>query len=267
MQSDDPLIQGTPNNGSASWLETLLDEYRGCTKPSCTTCGAMEFRRLYWAEAARHTGVLTADIESSRYHGALLKRLRSSDRDATVRALVAGLRQLSSKWGYSDALRTIILDLYPPLVMHGVQMNLTSELSGTPAGDCLARMLKHAESLKAERARREAFQSPEAAQERKRTQREAKAQAHAFRLSEKRKRNTQRLRLIAELARLSVAERLLRFAEDETLNLDCVAPDLIPGEETEFVKMEEATAVALIARIDRRRGKWGRLRRMLERRF
>jgi len=127
-------------------------------------------------------------------------------------------------------------------------------------------MAAHDEWIRAERARREAYESPQAVEERKRVRREERARAHALRQSQTRKRNAERLELLAALARLSVVERLSQFAMDPALNLDGVPPELIPGQEGELVGLETAAAVALIARIGRRKGEWGRLRRMLQRR-
>ncbi len=110
--------------------------------------------------------------------------------------------------------------------MHGIPMNLTTELSGTPAGEGLARMEAHDESIRAVLARRAAYESPQAVEERKRVKWEERARAHALRQSQTRNKNTERLGLLAALARLSVVERLSRFAMDPALNLDCVSPDL-----------------------------------------
>lgn len=151
---------------------------------------------------------------------------------------------------------------YPPV--HGVLMALDSELSGTPAGDALARMREHAERIIAERKRREAYESPQAVEERKRVKREQRAIAHALRQSETRRRNAERLELLAALARLSAAERLSLFAKDAALKLDCVPAQLIPAQESDLNDLGMETAVALVARIGRRKGAWGRLRRMIE---
>ena len=252
------------------WLEAVLvhaRDTRWCTRPYCTTCGCLEFRRAFWTAAARQAGVGTARLKSACHPHSFFEGFSAGEREATVRALVAGLRQLPPEWGNTEAFRTIIIDLYPPLIMHGVPMALADELSGTPAGEVLARMEAHDESIRAERARREAYESPQAVEERKRVNREEKARAHALRQSQTRKRNTKRLGLLASLARLSVAERLSRFAMDPALNLDCVSHELIPAQETELVDLETATAVALIARIGRRKGEWGRLRHMIEHRL
>lgn len=255
---------------SGGWLEAVLVDARDagwCTRPYCTTCGCLEFRRAFWTAAAQQAGVGTARFESARHPRGFFEGVSAGEREAIVRTLVAGLRQLPQQWSDSEAFRTIIIDLYPPFIMHGVPMALATELSATPAGEGLARMEAHAESIRAERARREAYESSQAVEERKRIRREEKARAHALRQSQTRKRNTERLGLLAALARLSVAERLSRFAMDAALKLDCVSPELIPAQESELVDLETATAVALIARIGRRKGEWGRLRSMIEHRI
>lgn len=255
---------------SGGWLEAVLvdaREARWCTRPYCTTCGCLEFRRAFWGAAARQAGVGTARLRSARHPRDVFEGFSAGEREATVRALVAGLRQLPPEWCATEAFRTIIIDLHPPLITHGVPMVLATELSGTPAGEGLARMVAHDQSIRAERERREAYESLRATEERKRVKRVEKARAHSLRQSQTRKRNTERLELLAALARLSVAERLSRFAMDPALNLDCVSPELIPAQEGELGDVETATAVALIARIGRRKGEWGRLRRMIENRL
>ena len=234
--------------------------------PYCTTCGCMEFRRAYWTAAARQAGTGTG-CESARHPRGLFKHFSGSEREVIVRTLVAGLRQLSPKWIDSDAFRTIIIDLDPPLVIHGVPMVLDIELSGTPAGEGLAGMRAHAERVRTERQRRVAYDSPRAAEERKCAKREERASAHALRQSQARGRNAERLELLSALARLSAAERLRRFATDPALNLECVTAELIPAKESDLVDLEAAHAVSLVTRIGKRRGAWGRLRRMIERRL
>ena len=61
------------------------------------------------------------------------------------------------------------------------------------------------------------------------------------------------------------AERLSRFATDPALILDIVSGELIPAQERDLVGLGKAEAAALVARIDRRKAAWGRLRDMLER--
>ncbi|MEW6246445.1 MAG: hypothetical protein AB1555_07025 [Nitrospirota bacterium] len=73
--------------------------------------------------------------------------------------------------------------------------------------------------------------------------------------------------MLAVLASMSGAERLSRFATDSAVNLDSVPPELIPTQESEVANLGVAEAVALVARIGRRKGAWGRLRRMIEHRL
>ncbi len=258
------------NRDSGGWLEVVLVDARDarwCMRPHCTTCGCLEFRRAFWNAAARQAGAGTARLKSACHPRDFFEGFSIGEREATVRALVAGLRQLPPEWVGTEAFRTIIIDLYPPLIMHGVPMDLATELSGTPAGEGLARIKAHDQSIRAEQARREAYENPQAVEERKRVKRVEMALAHTLRQSQTRKRNAERQGLLAALARLSVAERISRFAMDPAIKLDCVSPELIPAQEGDLVDLETATAVALIARIGRRKGKWGRLRRMIEHRL
>ena len=258
------------NRDSNSWLEAVfVDAQDGgwCVRPYCTTCGCLEFRQTYWAVAAQQIGMrITQDKSTHRARG-FLEGFSSGEREAIVQSLVAGLRQLSPQWSDSEAFRTIIIDLDPPSVMCGVPMVLDAELSATPAGEELGRMRTRAKWLSAEQGRLRAYDSPEAVEERRRVKQEEKVRAHALRQSLKRKRDAERLDLLATLARLPVAERLSRFAMDPALKLDLVSPELIPAQESDIVDLERATAVALILRIDRRKGKWGRLRRLIEHRL
>lgn len=252
---------------ASGWLEAVLVGAQGagwCMRPYCTTCGCVEFRRAYWAAAARQAGIASR-FESARLPRDFFVGVSAVERDVLVRTLIAGLRELPPIWSNSDAFRTIIIDLDPPLILHGVPMALDTELHSTPAGEALARMRAHSEEARARRDRQQAYESPQAVEERKRVEREKRAIAHASRQSETRRRNAERLELLAAaLARLSPAERLSRFATDPALKLDCVSAELIPAQERDLVDLEKGMAVALLARIGWRKGPWGRLRRMLE---
>lgn len=251
------------------WLEAVLiraQRERWCTKPYCTTCGALQFRWAYWTAAAREAGI-DIKFDSAPRPRDLFAGVSAADREVLVRTLVSGLRALPPRWCGSQAFETLISDLDPPLLRHGVAIALGAELSGTPAGEVWEEMRADAREARARRKQQEAYESPEAVAERRRLKSEAKAIAHARRQSESRRRNAERLELLAALARLSPTERLSRFATDPALNLDSVSHELIPMQEGELVGLEETTATALIARIGRRKGEWGRLRRLLEHRL
>lgn len=253
------------NRDSVGWLEAVIVGAQNsgwCTRPYCTTCGCLEFRRAYWVAAARQAG-MTSRFASARLPRGILVEVSSAEREMLVRTLVAGLRLLPRRLSDSEAFRTIIIDLDPPLILHGVPMDLDTELAGTPAGEALARMRAHAEMVRARGKQREAFESPQATEERKRVKMETRAAANALRQSETRRRNAERLELLADLARLPAAERLSRFATDPSLNLDWVSAELIPAHEGDLTNLEMAKATALLTRIGRRKGAWGRLRRMI----
>lgn len=251
---------------SGDWLEGVLVSAREagwCVRLGCTTCGCLEFRQAFWAAAARQAG-MAGWFESTRHPRDILAEVSSSDREVLVRTIVASLRGLPSMWGESAALQIIIIDLDPPLIQHGVPMALDTELLGTPAGETLAQMRADTERRREASERHRANNNPKAVEERKRVRLEKSAISHALRQSETRRKNAERLELLAALARLSPAERLSRFATDPALNLDCVSAELIPAQEKDLIGLERATATALLTRIDRRKGAWGRLRRMLE---
>jgi len=253
---------------ATGWLKEILSRGGWCTSPHCTTCGALEFRRAVWLEAARQAGVdVTSRFGRRDRSLAFLEMMSAVEREATVRAVVAGLRGLPSELVATEGFRTIMIDLHPPLLLHGVPMSLGEELAGTPAGEALARMEAHAAAVWAARARRAEYESPEAVEERRRRKRAKRARAHAARQARGRRRNAERLALLEALGHLPVSERLSRFASDPAINLDAISPDLVPTKEHEIADLDRETAVALIARIGGRRKEWGRLRRMLERRF
>lgn len=207
---------------SGDWLEAVIVGARDaqwCTKPFCTTCGCMEFRRAFWAAAARQAGIDNR-FEIGHLPHDIMAGVSEAGRERIILNLVAGVRQMPAKWSDSDAFRTIVIDLDSALIRHGVPIVLDAELSATPAGDGLARMRAHAEWVSAERERREAYESPQAVEERKRAKGEKRESAHALRQSQSRGANARRLELLAALACLSAPERLSRFAMDPALNLD-----------------------------------------------
>ena len=250
-----------------NWLEAVLiraKDARWCTQPYCTTCGSMEFRRAYWAAAARQAGI-PGPFGGARFPRDLFEGVSIAEHEVLVRTMVAGLRELSAERCGSAAFRTMIIDLDPPLLRHGVPMALDTVLSGTPAGKALAGMRAHSQELIDRQKRREAFESPEAIEERYRVRREESAIAQARRQSETRRRTAERKSLLAALASLSPAGRLTRLATDPKLNLDHVSPELIPVQQSDLIGLDKALVGELIARIGRRRGPWADLRRILER--
>ena len=255
------------NREDVCWLESVLVRARDaewCTRPYCTTCLCLDFRNAVWATAARQAGI-DCNVETGLLPHHVIAGIAVDDRDAVLRTVVAGLRQLPRRWTDSDAFRITMTDTDYLLRRHGVPIVLDAALSGTAAGEALSQMRSHFQEVEAEREQRRVYESPQAAQERSRLKREQRAIAHTSRQAETRRKNAERSELLAALARLSPVERLSRFAKDPALILDSVSAELIPAQKRDLVGLGKAEAAALIARIDRRKGAWGRLRDMLER--
>lgn len=254
---------------SRGWLEAIIvralaDNW--CTKPYCTTCGTLRFRMAYWIEAAKQSGIKPFE-RAVRHPNAWLAQFSVEERETIFQMLVGGLRQLPLRAHYTEAIRTIFCDLDARPAAQGAPFDLDTAVAGTPAGAELARMRAHAARLAEMRQRREDFDNPQAIEARrrvKRAKRQQREREHALRQS---RRNAERLKLLAALARLSTAERLSRFATDQTLNLDLVPAELIPAQANDLIGLAATEARELITRIDRRRGPWGRVRGMIESRL
>lgn len=226
----------------------------------------MKFRRAYWAAAAREVG-LEGCFKPARLPREILAGVSATDHNSLVQALLAGLRDLRSSATESDAFRTIILDLDPLFIKHGVATSLDSALSGTPAGAALGRMRAHADLLRTKRAQLSAYESPPAIEARQRAKRERRAAVQAQRRLDKQRRDLARRELLQKLSGMSPSERLSRFVSDPELIFDTVPAELVAIPDTDLADLNEADAIALISRIGERRGAWGRLRRLLKERL
>lgn len=255
------------NYQAASWLEIILEEARvanWCVRPFCTTCGGMEFRRAYWAAAARQAGV------ASRlgYHAkGVLGAMPAPDRKKIAQILIDGLRELPPRWCGCDAFRTIMIDLDSGFRSFDGFETLDTLLAGSAAGNALALMRAHAEQVYAERKRREEYESPLAAEERKRAKREERARKHSLRQSESRRKNQERLDLLRALARIPAAHRLLELAINPLLTPEAIPIELIPTEDSELLGVGSPTLEVLLTRIGQRKGRWGRFRQLIEKRL
>ena len=65
---------------------------------------------------------MVSRFNSARHLRDILEGISAAEREVLVRTLVAGLRELPPMWSDSEAFRTIIIDLDPPLFLHGVFM-------------------------------------------------------------------------------------------------------------------------------------------------
>jgi len=128
-----------------SWLGQLFRraaERRWCTRLGCTTCGALEFRNAYLAEALRRAGVAAAfdEVEPlrTRHPRQLLARLSAADRRTVFFVIVNALATLDEAAVQSDAFWVVCGDLEPPLLRWGIVDTLAERLIGTPAADAIA---------------------------------------------------------------------------------------------------------------------------------
>ena len=246
---------------SSGWLEGVLVNAKAarlCMDAHCTTCGCLRFRESYWVEAARQAN-LARRTENPRQGFDLLAGWSAEERQVLAGTLIAGLRDLPPEWTRSKAFETLIIDLDPPIFLHGLLIGLEAALAGTPAAAAY-------ENLRARGSRSSGVsnkESPAAVEERRRLKREKRAAAHADRVSAKRQHDIERNSILAVVARLRPAERLSKFAVDESLRLDRVSDDLIPTHAEELIGFDRIQAAILIARIGRRPGAWRRLSKQL----
>lgn len=249
-----------------NWLATIFrraESDRWCTRPFCTTCGCHRFREEVWNSAAAQAGLAMSYAVPGQF-GAALSRCSPAERQALVLAVILGLRGLSREDCSSEAFRTVLVDLERMRFALVPAMDLEFDLAHSPAGDELGRMRRHEERRREERLANERYNSPEAVEERKRLALARSAEQDIRRREARRQRDDDRLNLIAALNAMPVPERLARLAKDEGFPLDAVRDALPIVQEADLVALGRSDAAALAARIGRRRGEWGRLRRMLE---
>jgi len=242
---------------TADWLTPMLEEGRDrwCTRPFCTTCGGMDFRRVVWSEAARRSGVwLTrTDIRAG------INALPPDDTRAVGLELAEALRQVPEQGADREAMHTLLIDLQRVLF---ARAPLDTLLGDSWAAQLLRDMETHARELVRYRAEVAVRRRDEQA-ERKQRQAE-RAARHVQRLRDKQGRDAWLAGVLAELARLPIEQRLERIAVDATVPLGAVAGLLPSGTELERVQLSPQVSGQLIQRIDRRGGAWRRLRRSLK---
>jgi len=214
-----------------SWLEAIFNEAptkNWCVRPYCTTCSADPFRAACFARAARRANIeipKEAERELHRHlHLLSLEQLR-----LIFEEFVVGLRGVGSSWGGSDALRTVLIELYPPFLRMGVPESLGDRLAGSPAGAELQAMNAHSAEIREEAAERKAFQSPEAVEERRGQRQRETAERHNQRRLKTGEHNRYRQDLIEELEGMSLPDRLVWLAAREPgFRLEILPPRLFP---------------------------------------
>ncbi|MGA1267420.1 MAG: hypothetical protein ACO32J_09600 [Phycisphaerales bacterium] len=128
-------------------------------------------------------------------------------------------------------------------------------------------MREHAERQRERSLRHERFNSALAVEERERLRREQAAQRHATRQTHARQRGQERLQLLASLAKLPMPDRLACLARDESIRLGMVTDAVLAVQHADLSGLGRAETAALVGRIGKRGGGWGRLRRLLEQRL
>ena len=162
------------------WLTEYLAEFVAknlCTRPVCTTCGALEFRSglrrlLSMATGAERDGRLTPEI------AIMLARAL-----ATVRPFSDHNRK------HEEAIRLILYDIWYALGPAAAERDLLPVLQDTWAGDLLARMKEHYR-LRVEAYRRHEERSdPDKARLRRAERKGLRQAKHAGRLAKKKERD------------------------------------------------------------------------------
>ncbi len=258
-----------PESHVDNWLETVFrnaENARWCTRPFCTTCGCQEFRRAYLSGAAIQAG-LPVRFQAPRHPRRVFEDCSAHDQRLLVQALIQGLRRVSARWSNSDAIRTVLVDLQSYGLGHAHAAELLHQLRDTPAGVGMMLMREHAERQRERSLRHEQFNSALAVEERERLRREQAAQRHATRQTHARQRGQERLQLLASLAKLPMPDRLACLARDESIRLGMVTDAVLAVQHADLSGLGRAETAALVGRIGKRGGGWGRLRRLLEQRL
>ena len=164
---------------TGGWLEAfLLDALsrKLCTKISCTTCGAMEFR----------TGLLSA---YSRASGEPLRQ-RYDDRKVNI-AILEALSEINSSddpiYEFYDPVRLVLYDLSSGARSLGYELEET--LAGSWAGVLLSGMKRHNEERQARRRAHEEMNSPKNLEKIRTEKKRIKQEQHEKRLAEKKERD------------------------------------------------------------------------------
>jgi len=159
---------------SDHWLQAYLDESvhkKVCTKISCTTCGARQFR-LGLLNALSHT---TGHPSCGRFDQSTCLQIANALSEVNPDGDVTG--------GLEDAVRFILCVLWDGIPNPGKV--LETVLKGTWAGNVLDRMIEYHESVEALQRNKAAYESPQAVADRKEKKKRLKQEQHAKRLEAK----------------------------------------------------------------------------------
>ena len=147
-----------------------------CTKIHCTTCGAVEFRRGLLDSLAKAAGKKVSRVLGQEFAGDMLCAL------AKVRPETSEERAC-----LAEPVKCILFDLWRGGVE--VEPYMADQLSGSWAGEVLARMKAHYDAILAARRALEDFNDPVNVQKRRNEAKLLKQQQHAIRLEDKKERD------------------------------------------------------------------------------
>jgi hypothetical protein len=166
----------TAEASNGNWLQEYLAEAVAknlCTRISCTTCGALEFRRGLLKAAAR------------AIHGNSSERLDPGTASTILHALAHLQTPRQSQREMEEAVRMVLFDLWTSLMLH----NNEHLLGESWAGDVLQRMKAHYEAVLARSKAIAESQDPVLVQQRRLEKRNVKQQKHEERLAQKKERD------------------------------------------------------------------------------
>lgn len=161
------------------WLhDYIVEVVRGgvCAKIHCTTCGTVKFRSGLLNSLAKATGEKTSGVIDQRFAGDLLA------------ALAQVLPRTNEECvQFEEPVRCIFFDLWQA----GVELEpyMIARLSGTWAGEVLARMRAHYNAVLASRRASQEFNDPINIQRRRSEAKRLKREQHAVRLENKKERD------------------------------------------------------------------------------
>ena len=115
-----------------SWLARIIEqavENDWCTETICTTCGAHDFRRAVWAEAAVQIGRSFA-LQRGEWPNRKLFELPDGERQALIDAVVTGLVGLPRDFRRDQAVRTVLNDLGRVIPLSLVEPSLERSEAG-----------------------------------------------------------------------------------------------------------------------------------------
>lgn len=258
---------------SGNWILEIFQisiENGWCMKPFCSTCGASDFRSAVVRRAVAATGG-NLPRHALQPGNPMLRDLSPSLRDLAIDEIINALSAIPDLRGEKvpiEGLRTLLIDLDQN--HHGDEgdRSIDDMLAGTTVGKELTAMREHHANMETERRRREGFEH----QARKlREERRKIHEARAALTGETSRSRSQRIeegkspihKLLLEFQALSPTDRLVRISSPGfSFPLNVVPKDLIPLE-ADLNEISHEDRSRLIARIDRRKGRWAKLRKLL----